>query len=71
VFLTGKPSVGKTSVLLRAAKVLQDKGYVVGGMITKDVRKEGVRVGFEIVNLTEGRKGWLAHISLVEGASNW
>jgi nucleoside-triphosphatase len=31
-------------------------------MISKEVRREGTRVGFEIVNFATGVKGWLAHV---------
>jgi nucleoside-triphosphatase len=61
VFLTGRPGIGKTSVLLRAVDILKAKGYKIGGMVSREARKHGVRVGFEIVDLETGRRGWLAH----------
>jgi nucleoside-triphosphatase len=61
LFITGRPGIGKTTVLLKAAEELKAKGYHVGGMISKEVRQEGKRVGFEIVDLT-GVKGWLSHV---------
>lgn len=63
IFLTGQPGVGKTNVLLRAVDVLRAKKYKIGGMISREVREQGVRVGFEIVNLGTGEKGWLAHVN--------
>jgi nucleoside-triphosphatase len=62
-FITGRPGVGKTTVLLNAADGLRDKGYSVGGMLSREVREEGVRVGFELVDLATGQKGWLAHVN--------
>ena len=32
-------------------------------MISREVRKDNVRVGFEIVDLTSGKHGWLAHVN--------
>ncbi|MFQ5758841.1 MAG: NTPase [Candidatus Bathyarchaeia archaeon] len=63
IFLTGRPGVGKTSVLLRAVDILKAKGYKIGGMISREVRERGVRVGFEIVDFRTGGKGWLAHVN--------
>ena len=67
IFLTGRPGVGKTSVLLRAVDILKAKGYKIGGMISREVRERGVRVGFEIVDFGTGRKGLLAHVNQPTG----
>ncbi len=63
VFVTGRPGIGKTSVLLRAVDALRERGYMVGGMISREDREGGVRVGFEIVNFYTGERGWLAHVN--------
>jgi len=67
IFVTGRPGVGKTSVLLRVADALKMRGYRVGGMISREVREGGVRVGFEIVDFYTGRRGWLAHVNQPAG----
>lgn len=36
-------------------------------MICREVREAGVRVGFEIMDLSTGQRGWLAHINQPEG----
>jgi nucleoside-triphosphatase len=41
---------------------LKAKGYEIGGMLSREVREKGVRIGFEIVDFSSGRKGWLAHV---------
>lgn len=63
MLVTGPPGCGKTTVLLKLYKLLGDRGYVVGGIISPEMRREGIREGFEIVDLL-GRRGILAHISL-------
>lgn len=63
LFVTGRPGIGKTSVLLRAVEELKTKGYRIGGMLSREVREKGVRVGFEIVDFRSGQKGWLAHVN--------
>lgn len=67
LLLTGQPGVGKTSALLRVVDALKTKGYDVRGMISREVREQGTRVGFEIIDLHTGLKGWLAHIRQSSG----
>lgn len=62
-FVTGRPGIGKTSVLLRAVEELKSKDYKVGGMLSREVREKGVRIGFEIIDFHSGRRGWLAHVN--------
>jgi nucleoside-triphosphatase len=63
LLLTGASGVGKTTVLIKTVKALQAKGVSVGGMFSREVRENGVRVGFEILDLTSGKHGWLAHVN--------
>ena len=63
MFVTGCPGIGKTSVLLRAVEGLKTKGYKIGGMLSREVREKGVRIGFEIVDFCSKRRGWLAHVN--------
>jgi nucleoside-triphosphatase len=67
LFLTGNPGVGKTTVLLRIVEAFRANGYGVGGMISREVRSDGVRVGFEIMDLYDHKRGWLAHVSQQKG----
>jgi nucleoside-triphosphatase len=59
--------VGKTTVLLRVVESLKTKGYSVGGMISREVRSGGARVGFEVLDLSSDRRGWLAHVNQPSG----
>lgn len=67
LFITGSPCTGKTTVLLRAIEALKARGHSVGGMISREVRTCGTRVGFEVLDLSNGRKGWLAHVNQKQG----
>ncbi|MEN3037520.1 MAG: nucleoside-triphosphatase, partial [Candidatus Methanosuratincola petrocarbonis] len=60
--LTGFPGIGKTTAVLRVADLLGREGFAVGGMITREVRggAGGARVGFEVLDLSTGKRGWLA-----------
>ncbi|TFH24615.1 NTPase [Candidatus Bathyarchaeota archaeon] len=63
LILTGAPGVGKTTLLTKTVDALKTKGLRVGGMITREVREGNVRVGFEILDLTSNKHGWLAHVN--------
>lgn len=67
LLLTGAPGVGKTTVLLKVIETLKSKGYSVGGMISREVRSCGTRVGFEVLDLSSARRGWLAHVNQKTG----
>ena len=67
LLLTGSPGVGKTTVLTKTVSLLKDKGYSVGGMISREVRENGVRVGFQIIDLSSQKRGWLAHVNQKTG----
>jgi nucleoside-triphosphatase len=65
--LTGSPGVGKTTLLLKIVDILRAKGYRVGGMVSREVRSHGARIGFEILDLASGKRGWLAHVNQKTG----
>ena len=66
-FVTGQPGIGKTTIVIKVVDMLRMKGFKVGGMMTREVREEGRRVGFEVMDIASGRTGWLAHIDNPEG----
>jgi nucleoside-triphosphatase len=67
LLLMGSPGVGKTTVLLKIVEALKVNGYTVGGMISREVRSDGSRVGFEIMDLIGNKTGWLAHVEQERG----
>ena len=67
LLLTGAPGVGKTTILIKSVEALKAKGVPVGGMISQEAREGNVRVGFKIIDLTNGKHGWLAHINQKSG----
>ncbi|MEM2589117.1 MAG: NTPase [Candidatus Bathyarchaeia archaeon] len=67
LLLTGRPGVGKTTLMLKVIDILKSRGYSVGGMISREVRKAGTRIGFEILDLASSRRGWLAHVNQKTG----
>jgi nucleoside-triphosphatase len=67
LLVTGSPGVGKTTLLLKVIEALRAKGYRVGGMLSRDVRISGSRVGFEVTDLNTDKKGWLASVHQERG----
>jgi len=67
LLLTGNPGVGKTTVLMKAVNALKENGCCGGGMVSREAREGGTRVGFEILDLSSGRSGWLAHVNQKRG----
>lgn len=65
--ITGPPRVGKTTVLTEIAERLKIKGLKLGGMTSREIRRDGIRVGFEICDYASGKRGWLAHIRQHKG----
>lgn len=67
LILTGNPGVGKTTVLIKTVDALKAYGFHVGGMISRETREGDLRVGFEIIDLTNSKRGWLAHANQKTG----
>lgn len=61
IFITGKPGCGKTTMVKRIVESLPEVKKC--GFYTEEVREGGVRTGFLIRTLMEGREGFLAHIN--------
>ncbi|MEN6370152.1 MAG: nucleoside-triphosphatase [Thermotogota bacterium] len=59
IALTGRPGVGKTTLIER---LLERLPVSAGGMLTKEIRVCGHRVGFAIVDVATRREEVLAHI---------
>ena len=58
--VTGPPGVGKSTLVSKVILRMRSAGVIVGGVTTAEARVKGVRVGFEIRDLTEGGRGELA-----------
>jgi nucleoside-triphosphatase len=59
LLITGVPGIGKTTVIRRAAEGLKHKG--LRGFYTEEIRKDGERRGFRLVNF-DGTTQIIAHV---------
>ena len=57
--LTGRPGVGKTTIVRR---ILSNLNINAGGFFTEEIRENGVRKGFKLTAL-DGRETILSHIN--------
>ena len=62
VGITGKPKIGKSTIIKEVIRRLKAEGMVVGGMLTSDIHESGRRVGFSIKDINSGVMGILAHV---------
>lgn len=67
LLVTGPPRIGKTTVIQRVQENLDAHGYVAGGIYCPELRSDGTRVGFEIVDVMTGDTRVMAHIDRDEG----
>ena len=67
VFLTGQPASGKTTAIRKTVELLKSEGVKVAGIMTTEMRENGVRVGFSIEDLVTKKTGVLAHVRQMEG----
>jgi nucleoside-triphosphatase len=61
--LTGAPGAGKSTAVIRTARALKDKGLTVGGIVSRELRTNNIRVGFEFIDLNTNDTGVLASIT--------
>jgi nucleoside-triphosphatase len=60
ILLTGRPRVGKTTIIKEVVKRLPGRA---GGFYTEEIKERGQRQGFRIVTL-DGQEGLLAHVNV-------
>jgi nucleoside-triphosphatase len=66
LLLTGRPGVGKTTVIRAVVARLHGKA---GGFYTEEIRERGRRTGFRLVAL-DGTTGTLASVNVSGGPSS-
>jgi nucleoside-triphosphatase len=67
LLITGPPRSGKTTVIQRVRERLESRGYQAGGVYCPELRADGDRVAFEIMDVMTGESQVLAHVDYDEG----
>jgi nucleoside-triphosphatase len=63
IVLTGAPGVGKTTVVLHVAQALKQRGVNVGGVVSRELRTNNARTGFEFIDLATNDRDLLASVT--------
>ena len=63
IILTGAPGVGKTTIVRDVAQKLKEVGVRVGGVVSREIRTNNVRTGFEFIDLATNDRDILASIT--------
>jgi len=61
-FISGPPGSGKSTLVREIIELLRKKGLKVGGISTPEIKENGRRVGFEVVDLSSGKRKVFAHV---------
>lgn len=62
--LTGLPGSGKSTVIMRCVELLRAGGLRVGGISTPELREDGRRIGFKVVDLASGKEALMAGVKI-------
>jgi nucleoside-triphosphatase len=62
LLITGRPGVGKTTLVKRFLDVLQERDLTVIGFYTEEIREQKRRVGFRIMDVGGEGRGILSHV---------
>jgi nucleoside-triphosphatase len=61
IAVTGPPGVGKSTVVHKVIELCKNR-VTVGGVLTRDKRLKGKRIGFEIMDIASGATGQLSDL---------
>ncbi|MBS3782646.1 MAG: DUF2478 domain-containing protein [Candidatus Thermoplasmatota archaeon] len=64
IFITGPPRSGKSTLI---GEILEEINLNAEGLRTPDIREDGQRKGFKLVDINSGEEGILAHVNVKEG----
>jgi nucleoside-triphosphatase len=63
IVLTGTPGVGKTTIVMSVANKLKASDIKVGGVVSREVRTNNIRTGFEFIDIATDDRRVLASIT--------
>ncbi|RWS30219.1 cancer-related nucleoside-triphosphatase-like protein [Leptotrombidium deliense] len=54
ILITGEPGIGKTTAIKKISEILESRNIKFKGIYTSEIREDGNRVGFNIINIKSG-----------------
>ncbi len=63
ILITGEPGSGKTTLCEKLVDLLKLRGVEVGGMISREIREGGIRMGFKLIDISTGEETILSHVA--------
>lgn len=67
ILLTGRPGIGKTTIINESILRIKEHGIKIGGVSTREIRVRNIRTGFMIRDIGSGRKGIMASTDFKTG----
>ncbi len=64
IFITGPPRSGKSTLI---GEMIDENDLEVEGLRTPDIRQDGKRRGFKLLDIKSGEEGILAHVDIEKG----
>jgi nucleoside-triphosphatase THEP1 len=62
ILITGPPRCGKSTLILKLINHFTEKNLIIHGFLTPEVKKSGMREGFDILDIKSGYRTELARI---------
>lgn len=63
IVVTGPPRVGKTTIVMCIANKLNERGINVGSVVSREVRINNIRTGFEFIDVATNDRDVLASVT--------
>lgn len=67
ILLTGRPGIGKTTLINESVHRIREAGIQIGGISTREIRSGNTRKGFMIRDIESGRGAIMASTDFKEG----
>jgi len=64
ILLSGPPTSGKSTLIAKAVEFIRANNVKVGGIVTPEIRKNDIRVGFKVVDLITLKERIFASIDI-------
>ncbi len=71
IFLTGRPGIGKSTILIKIIEELKRNEKNVCGFVTPEVRENGRRIGFKVLDISTNKSIWFARVDVYPNSTKF